>query len=91
MEVPNEISEEWKKNQDSDSDCGVDMLYDDEKASLLTAPRRDSQTMQQQIQEQYLAKLSSPTLRSMGVGGQSGPTFLSARLTSMLNKSTGIL
>jgi hypothetical protein len=45
VEVPNEVIESWKKNVDSDSDCGVDVLYDDEKVSLLAAPTRDTQTI----------------------------------------------
>jgi hypothetical protein len=73
VEVPNEVIESWKKNLDSDSDCGVDVLYEDEKVSLLVAPKSDTQTMQQQIHEQYLTKPSSPALRSIGVGSQSGP------------------
>jgi hypothetical protein len=52
------------------------MLYDNKKVSLLATRMRDTQTMQQQIQEQYLAKSFSPTLGSMEVGGQSGPIFI---------------
>jgi hypothetical protein len=38
------------------------VLYHDEKVSLLAAPMGDTQTLQQQIQEQYLAKLSSSAI-----------------------------
>jgi hypothetical protein len=51
VEVLNEISEDWQKNLDSSSNCGVDMLYDDGKVSLLTAQMKDIQTMQREIQK----------------------------------------
>jgi hypothetical protein len=75
VEIPNEFIGSWEKNRDSDSDCGVDMLYDDEKMSLLVAPTRDLQTKWQQTQNQYLRKSTNPAWRSMGFRGQSGPPF----------------
>jgi hypothetical protein len=47
VEVPKVMRKSWEKNIGSKSDCGVDVFYDDEKMSLLAAPTRDTQTMQQ--------------------------------------------
>jgi hypothetical protein len=68
-EVLNKISEVCKKNLDSDSDCGVDVLYDDEYEFLLVASTRDFQTMKREIQKYHFANPSSPALRSMEVEG----------------------
>jgi hypothetical protein len=67
MEVSKTDRKSWKKNLDPESYCGVDMFYDDERESLLVAQIKDSQNMQCEIGEQFLAKPSSPVLGSKGV------------------------